>query len=69
MNFKPTAVFSSLIDQQHKQTLHFAGGELVGNFDGQLYVAANSCVACLMPQPWTTQVEVSILYLLSYLLS
>lgn len=55
----PVFVFTSLIDQQHKQTLHFAGGELVGNFDGQLYVAANSCVACLMPQPWTTQVEVS----------
>ncbi|KAK3864441.1 hypothetical protein Pcinc_029874 [Petrolisthes cinctipes] len=47
----------SLIDQQLKQTLHFAGGELVGNFDGQLYVAASSCVSCLMPQPWTMQVE------------
>ncbi|XP_063877866.1 transforming growth factor-beta receptor-associated protein 1-like isoform X2 [Scylla paramamosain] len=47
----------SLIDQQHKQTINFSGGELVGNFDGQLYVAANSCVSCLMPQPWTMQVE------------
>ncbi|KAG7163807.1 Transforming growth factor-beta receptor-associated protein 1-like [Homarus americanus] len=47
----------SLIDQQHKQTLSFSGGELVGNFDGQLYVAANSCVSCLMPQPWTMQVQ------------
>lgn len=47
----------SLIDQQHKQTLNFSGGELVGNFDGQLYVAANSCVSCLMPQPWTAQVQ------------
>ncbi|KAK8726458.1 hypothetical protein OTU49_010260 [Cherax quadricarinatus] len=47
----------SLIDQQHKQTLNFSGGELIGNFDGQLYVAANSCVSCLMPQPWTVQVQ------------
>ncbi|XP_066960636.1 transforming growth factor-beta receptor-associated protein 1-like [Macrobrachium rosenbergii] len=47
----------SLIDQQHKQTLNFSGGQLLGNFDGQLYVAANSCVYCLMPQPWTSQVQ------------
>lgn len=47
----------SLIDQQHKQSLNFSGGELVGNFDGQVYVAASSCVSCLMPQPWTMQVE------------
>ncbi|KAG0723950.1 Transforming growth factor-beta receptor-associated protein 1 [Chionoecetes opilio] len=47
----------SLIDQQHKQTLNFSGGELLGNFDGQLYVAAASCVSCLMPQPWTMQVQ------------
>ncbi|XP_027234374.1 transforming growth factor-beta receptor-associated protein 1 isoform X1 [Penaeus vannamei] len=47
----------SLIDQQHKQTLNFAGGELLGNFDGQLYVAASSCISCLMPQPWTMQVQ------------
>ncbi|XP_045583732.2 transforming growth factor-beta receptor-associated protein 1 [Procambarus clarkii] len=47
----------SLIDQQHKQTLNFSGGELVGNFDGQLYVAAHSCISCLMPQPWTVQVQ------------
>ena len=48
----------SLIDQQHKQTLNFSGGQLLGNFDGQLYVAGNSCVYCLMPQPWTSQVQV-----------
>lgn len=47
----------SLIDQQHKQTLNFSGGQLLGNFDGQLYVTANSCVYCLMPQPWTSQVQ------------
>ncbi|KAK7068882.1 transforming growth factor, beta receptor associated protein 1 [Halocaridina rubra] len=47
----------SLIDQQHKQTLTFSGGQLLGNFDGQLYIAGNSCVYCLMPQPWTSQVQ------------
>ncbi|CAL4122719.1 unnamed protein product, partial [Meganyctiphanes norvegica] len=47
----------SLIDQQHKQTINFSGGVLLGNFDGQVYIAGNSCVYCLMPQPWTSQVQ------------
>ncbi|KAB7494158.1 Transforming growth factor-beta receptor-associated protein 1 [Armadillidium nasatum] len=46
----------SLIDQQHKQTLLLSGGILMGNFDGQLYIATDSSLYCLMPQPWTSQV-------------
>ena len=31
---------------------------MVGNFDGQVYLASHSSVYCLLPQPWHRQVQV-----------
>ena len=45
---------------QHKQTILFNGGLTLGNFDGQLYIASDNAVYCLMPQPWTSQVLVNL---------
>lgn len=55
-------IVCSVVDQQVKQTVRFAGGRLVGNFDGQVYVATTSSIHCLFPQPWHRQVQVSITY-------
>ncbi|XP_076056469.1 transforming growth factor-beta receptor-associated protein 1-like isoform X2 [Oratosquilla oratoria] len=50
----------SLIDQQQKQTVNFSTGRLLENFDGQIYVSSQYSIFCLLPQPWTKQVQALI---------
>ena len=50
----------SIGDQQQKQSLHFTGGETIGNFDGKYLVASSRSVYTIVPIPIETQIQVDI---------
>ncbi|KAK3925412.1 Transforming growth factor-beta receptor-associated protein 1 [Frankliniella fusca] len=47
----------SIVDQQQKQAIPFLGGQLIGNYDGHIYVCSQTSLNALVPVPWEKQVE------------
>lgn len=47
----------SIVDQQQKQAIPFLGGQLIGNYDGHIYVCSQTSLFALVPVPWEKQVE------------
>ncbi|KAJ1521054.1 hypothetical protein ONE63_002762 [Megalurothrips usitatus] len=51
----------SIVDQLQKQTIPFQGGQLIGNYDGHIYVCSLNELCALVPVPWEKQVEVLLI--------
>ncbi|XP_034243766.1 transforming growth factor-beta receptor-associated protein 1-like [Thrips palmi] len=51
----------SIVDQQQKQAIPFVGGQIIGNYDGHIYVCSPNELNALVPIPWEKQVEVLLL--------
>ena len=49
----------SIVDQQQKQAIPFVGGQIIGNYDGEIFVCSLNALHTLIPVPWEKQVEVS----------
>jgi len=50
-------VICSILDQQQKQTIPFAGGRCMGEFDGRVFVATSRDVYYLFAVPIEKQVS------------
>lgn len=57
--------YCSIVDQQQKQAIPFVGGQIIGNYDGHIYVCSPNGLNALIPIPWEKQVEVSLEIILS----
>ncbi|XP_052131326.1 transforming growth factor-beta receptor-associated protein 1 [Frankliniella occidentalis] len=49
--------FCCIVDQQQKQAIPFLGGQIIGNYDGHIYVCSQTSLNALVPVPWEKQVE------------
>ena len=53
-------VVFSILDQQQKQSIPFQGGQLMGEYDGKLYVTSRSDIYALTPVAIEKQVCMKI---------
>lgn len=47
----------SITDQEQKQSLHFSGGRVLGNFDGKILVSSASSLYAIVPIPAEIQIK------------
>ena len=50
-------IFCSILDQQQKQSIPFQGGQLLGEFDGKIFVSTSRDIYALMAVPLPIQVN------------